>query len=717
MVDQSRFGNLWTDAVKNYEEQTGRQLHKDHKFREFRNLEDLQKAILREETGFNSFPSHRRKLYLALAKAMSPFQPVLKIAQDSMGKSPYAPAAAVFGAAALLLHACDSVTKTYEGIEELFEKMHDITVRLREYDIGNDQSFLQVKVNDILAHFLDVIGKVEACVKRKRIKQWVRSVITHDDAISSAVDRLRRYVESEVGLVTALTYGKVKHLHQSTDRTLSDIRTVKDRLDDILTLQYRSKSDNSSDLKEETLSDFLKQGTSYETNAREHATNLEKLTQGTGLWIKDDSVFQAWEEEKAPVLWVYGKPGVGKTMLAARTTEILQNRYPWHSDVSALTSISYLYFRNDNTALQDCAQTLKADALQITKINNRFKKHVLTTIAREEHDSLTSTRQIWRKLFLKFFCEEEPRHGPLTLVFLIMDGLDECPEAERGKVLSCLADLDCSMGKDQSRLRVAIFARPDICGDPGYENVDFKTQEQIIEITPDQNRSDIEDFIRQGLADVRLLKAFKRSRSIEEYRRLAQNVYSSIRSRSQGMFLWAKLVLDQIRESPSPEAIMDSLQRAPESLDNMLYHVLKRLEVQEQMHQSYLRELLTWVAFAYRPLCISELFVLLLVSAGQHCYVIEDHLKARYATLFEVTSSVADSEHEEENDSGRLNEGEDGHDGFDFLDNQDRSDHDENLDDVVGNSAERHNRLSQPEKTTILTWSREDQDVLRMPRR
>ena len=113
---------------------------------------------------------------------------------------------------------------------------------------------------------------------------------------------------------------------------------------------------------------------------REYAANWEKLIKGTAAWIRDDAMFQAWEQEKVPCLWVFGKPGVGKTILAARTIETLQSKYLQYSDIPSLTSVSYLYFKDNNPKLQDCAQIWKMATLQIIRANDRFKKHILATI-------------------------------------------------------------------------------------------------------------------------------------------------------------------------------------------------------------------------------------------------------------------------------------------------------------------------------------------------
>lgn len=60
------------------------------------------------------------------------------------------------------------------------------------------------------------------------------------------------------------------------------------------------------------ISDSLRTKTVDEM-AQQHVANSENLNKGTGLWIRDDLMFQAWEQEKAPILRVVGKWGVGKT--------------------------------------------------------------------------------------------------------------------------------------------------------------------------------------------------------------------------------------------------------------------------------------------------------------------------------------------------------------------------------------------------------------------
>ena len=657
MTQPDDFHGLWADAVAEYEKQTDRKIDKDSKFRQFRNLEEFEKAVEVDNTHFVAFRSQHQKLYSTLAKTIQPLIPIIEIIQKGMGNTPYSPCCAVFGAATYLLQACSSVSKAYDGIEELFQQVGDITARLKEYEYKSIEASLKMKMTNILAFILEIIGKSEACIKRGRFKQWARSVFLQEDDINSSVIRLQKYVETELGLVIALTYGRLKDVQSTTTDIQADIKTVKATVEDVLVNQRNDRQKAFSDEDEKKIIDSLSTS-SYDEIARQHASNVEKLTKGTGLWIKDDVMFQAWEQEAAPILWVFGKPGVGKTMLAARTIETLHNKYPQHSDIPSLTSVSYIYFKDGNPALRDCAQLWKSTALQTVRANDRFKKHVLAIIEKKQ-ETFASARRIWEEIFLDFFTENSTSQSLTSLAFIIVDGLDEAPEAERVKFLTCLAELvNRTTTNRKCRIQVAVFARPDIRADPGFEKVGVRRQERIIEVTPERNTVDIEAFIRHRLGDVKVLQVLKKRKATKEYQSLAKQIYNSVQSRSEGMFLWASLVFDQIWNSPSSEAITQALGNAPQGLDEMLHHVFKRLEVEETMHQSYLIDLLSWIFCSYRPLYVSELFVLLLITAKQHCYILEDDLKTRYASLFNVSGPSSDEDTDDE-DEDEEDEGED----------------------------------------------------------
>lgn len=160
----------------------------------------------------------------------------------------------------------------------------------------------------------------------------------------------------------------------------------------------------------------------------------------------------------------------------------------------------------------------------------------------------------------------------------------------------------------------------------------------------------------------------KRGKATKEHQSLAKQIYNSVRSRSQGMFLWASLVFDQICDSPSPEAIRASLREAPEGLDDMLHHVFKRFDAEEQKHRICLTNLLSWVFCTYSPLYISGLYVILLRTTGHQFILIEEHFRARYASLFDTSGPVAGKTVLLEDVGSSAEQASPDADNFDFVD-------------------------------------------------
>ncbi|KAH7869852.1 uncharacterized protein C8R40DRAFT_1073803 [Lentinula edodes] len=58
-----------------------------------------------------------------------------------------------------------------------------------------------------------------------------------------------------------------------------------------------------------------------------YTTALNKRTPGTGVWIFDHLIYNAWREEHG-ILWIQGKAGSGKTVLLSTIIENLSKNSP-----------------------------------------------------------------------------------------------------------------------------------------------------------------------------------------------------------------------------------------------------------------------------------------------------------------------------------------------------------------------------------------------------
>jgi hypothetical protein len=661
MSDTDDFPDVWQAAISRYENQIQRKLEKDDTFRQFASLEDLESHIKHREAEFSAFRDEHGRAFMKMKKCFQPLVPILNLAKTGVELTPYAPAATIFGAAAHLLQACESVTACYDAVEELFEQMGNITVRLREYEHGGMEVSLRAKMAQMLAYILEIMGNTEKVVRRKRFKQWARSVFLNEDEIKPSLQKFQKFAEEELGLVVALTFARVGELQNTTNDMHKGVSEV-------LAYQRSERLRAFTEADERLIAERLQTDTTSAI-AQKYQQNIESLTKGTGLWIRNDPMFQAWQKEHAPILWILGRPGVGKTMLATRTIELLKNKFPQHPDIPSFTSVSYLYFKDGDPKLQDLAQMWKAAAAQIITANDRFKKHVLAAI--KDPGIFDSPRRTWETLFLDFFEADSAAKGQASLAFIIVDGLDEAKEGDRVKFLACLSELTKRLpGKQSCRIQIAVFARPDVRADSGFDKIGAHHSGRIV-VTPDRTSKDMGVFVEQCLREVPVLKVLRKKKLKRSYESLARSIYSTVLERSEGMFLWTRLVFNQMQKLPSPEAIAESLDQAPDELDDMLHHVFKRFDSDEQMQQSYLRDLLTWVLWSYRPLRVSELYVLLRLTAGQRCVSLKTDLQTRYSSIFDMSGPLVDDKEENDSSAADLEVEQSGDDDFDFLHNDD----------------------------------------------
>lgn len=104
------------------------------------------------------------------------------------------------------------------------------------------------------------------------------------------------------------------------------------------------------------------------------------IVPGSGMWIQDEPLFDAWMERDAPVLWIFGGPGAGKSYLATRIITDLRQRYPQDVEHPSAVSVAYFYCKEDDQHLHDLNTILKSLAFQVALVDpvgSRYKQLAL----------------------------------------------------------------------------------------------------------------------------------------------------------------------------------------------------------------------------------------------------------------------------------------------------------------------------------------------------
>ncbi|KAK1993166.1 ankyrin [Colletotrichum falcatum] len=316
-------------------------------------------------------------------------------------------------------------------------------------------------------------------------------------------------------------------------------------------------------------------------------TRKGQIVQGTCDWVIETDEFIRWRQDDGSLLWITGRPGLGKTMLSIfLATHLEESATPLSERGLELTA----YFfcdnrdnrRNHPTAIIRGLLTLllqRAPDL-ITYILPSYKVQGSGLFEPSSFESLWS-------IFI-----DVVNHSGIRRVSCVVDGLDECESVE---------DLETFLTKIKSvpqtapRVSVIIVSRdypkclpvalgriPRIRLDPDHK---------------DEVRSGLEAYIVKSVEELQSEMTNQFSDA------LVERIKNTLRERSNGTFIWVSFVVKELRNKEATE-VERCLEELPRGLDNMYARMLNQVE---NSRRGIVRAILRWCTFAQRPLELWEL--------------------------------------------------------------------------------------------------------------
>ncbi|RYP91269.1 hypothetical protein DL770_002587 [Monosporascus sp. CRB-9-2] len=179
------------------------------------------------------------------------------------------------------------------------------------------------------------------------------------------------------------------------------------------------------------------------------------------------------------------------------------------------------------------------------------------------------------------------------LVYIIIDGLDEIEELERGRLLKYLLGLS----KDCEGVKVIISSR----SEADIHSV-LKDESTILRVDH-KNAGNIQTFVNQECQTW-----FRQCNFFPETETEIRGLLAPLASNSQGMFLYAKVVLKSMRWLDDIEEIRNELAALPESLDDAYGRILSRINnLQPALVQERARKILGWIGCTPAPMTVQEI--------------------------------------------------------------------------------------------------------------
>ena len=256
----------------------------------------------------------------------------------------------------------------------------------------------------------------------------------------------------------------------------------------------------------------------------------ERILAGTGNWIKEEPLFKAWINKEIPILWILGGPGAGKSFLSSKIISHMQGLYAQDPNQPARISIGYFFVKEDDERLRSSNAIFKCVALQIANHNPVYKKHVVNVCG--SRDTVGTAKSTWQSLFLDFFGSQQ---NVDSRAFVVIDGLDEAPKAEREMFLELLKDYRALENSARPSFSFVIIGRPDL-----QESIAdiWGSRTIFIEVSAAKNKADIEDYIEKRIHNVRALTNTRIPH--EDRENLRADTLRRLKEGANGMFLWVK---------------------------------------------------------------------------------------------------------------------------------------------------------------------------------
>ncbi|KUJ24171.1 ankyrin [Mollisia scopiformis] len=319
------------------------------------------------------------------------------------------------------------------------------------------------------------------------------------------------------------------------------------------------------------------QPTDYTADSSEFRRHLSSQAPGTGLWICNTARYQQWHQSDGhSSLWVKGVPGAGKSVIAASMVEHLSST----EDVPVL----YFFFRYIVAANRKPRNLIQDFLAQLLPRCPRLQG-TLQPLLGSELDHLSDER-LWEFLLLGLASIEK--------TYCVVDAMDEMELGSNDTFLQRLNGL--ATFRPES-VKLFMTSRPKQYLQSALHDASIVH----ISLEDDLVGKDIAVFVAHRLKDVL---------SGDENAQLRASLESTICERSRGLFLYARLLVDQIIPKLHATGQLDVQKLAkslPIGLEDMYNTMLYQNTESEKITTDIQVFLLEFVTHSSRALRLNEL--------------------------------------------------------------------------------------------------------------
>ncbi|KAI4266873.1 MAG: hypothetical protein LQ337_008624, partial [Flavoplaca oasis] len=301
----------------------------------------------------------------------------------------------------------------------------------------------------------------------------------------------------------------------------------------------------------------------------------EQKLEGSCEWLTRKESYQDWQYNHASpkYFWLRGKPAVGKSIASSHVVQQLEG-----------TQCSYFFFKHNDPLKSSLAVFLRSMAYQMANTNRSVRQQLVGLQQDDPFLEMENARNIWRKVFGVVF--KAQYHQPH---YWVIDALDECKAAENhdfGGLFGFLAKID-------HVVPVKLFITSRFTTE--LERLIAPLHPVTEQVTPEDTTQDIRAYVETYLDSLP-------GENKEEQTDLAE----SIIAKSSGCFLWAVVVIHQLKEVMFFEETEDVLQQVPQEMEGLYMRSLQVLSTKPK-YKLLMLAILNWTICSMRALTTFEM--------------------------------------------------------------------------------------------------------------
>ncbi|KAH6880898.1 hypothetical protein BKA70DRAFT_187284 [Coprinopsis sp. MPI-PUGE-AT-0042] len=316
---------------------------------------------------------------------------------------------------------------------------------------------------------------------------------------------------------------------------------------------------------------------------------LGKAASRTGQWLLKWEKYSLWLEPNGDlkVLWGFGNLGAGKTVLTSIVIQDLEDR---PEAPEGPFCVCYIYFRNSVDPATEVCDLLEILVKQTVENHRSCLRLAYQLYTRHIYEQTRPTEVELLQL-LQGFTER------MAATFYVLEALNEAPVQLQFDLVTKLASLNVKLFITSRPLETPRVHLPDAL------RFSIAAQDQDLDLL-------IAHAIDQSPKLCSLVE--------QEGEKWREEIASSIKQKCEGMFLYASLQLEALRECSSADEVKNTLEQAPVQIGEVYLQTWKRVLDQKPSHISLAKAVLSWVLTASRLMTVEELQHAIAASPGAH---------------------------------------------------------------------------------------------------